>query len=80
MAREGSEPNTGEEEKPDDSVLGLRGGSRGKGEMRTDGVQLSLHVLYKVPHLLTTFRILKTERIVDPVRFGPNNQGVCRAT
>ena len=36
----------------------------------------TLHLKYKVPKFHAALRILKTERVVNAIRLGPDNEGI----
>jgi len=39
---------------------------------------MSLHLENEIPNLQTAFGILEAEGIIHTVRFGPNNECVCK--
>jgi hypothetical protein len=41
---------------------------------RTCTIHMSLYIRNKVPDFETSFRVLEAERVVDAVRFGPNDE------
>ena len=79
---DGSGPIIGEEERPasiprDQSKIQY---IQNEEDQRTRRGHMPLHLLDEIPYFLTAIRVLEAERVINTVRFGPNNERICHAT
>lgn len=76
VAGDGSGPIVGDEERANKRMK-VNANQRERLKKLTKRAHMPLYLLNEIPNLRATFRLLKTQRIVNPIWLSPHNQGVC---